>query len=173
MKYLRYYVPHSIVFITQVVHDRQPLFGDPAAVALLRTLLHTAQEKYPFSMVGYVFLPDHLHMLIKPEPGVTHSEIMHSLKPNFTKVYKQARSIVGPEHFWQRRYWDHIVRDEDDFGRHLDYIHYNPVKHGYVTRPEEWLDSSYCHWRQRGAYPAQWGWSLPDTLQHTPQDFGE
>ena len=165
MDYRRYYIPDSIVFITQVVDSRTPIFADGTQVALLRSILHIAQEKYPFHMLGYVFLPDHFHLLIKPEPGVTHSRIMHSIKPAFTRTYKQNTGITGSMHFWQQRYWDHIIRSEYDFGRHLDYIHYNPVKHGYVARPEDWADSSYRFWQQRGAYSERWGWSLPDTLQ--------
>ena len=75
--------------------------------------------------------------------------------------------------FWQRRYWDHIIRNEDDFGRHLDYIHYNPVKHRYVSKPEEWSNSSYSYWQQRGAYSERWGWSLPDNLRRLQGDIAE
>ena len=173
MRYLRYYIPDSTVFITQVVHDRKPVFSNPDHVALLRNILHIAKEKYPFHMLGYVFLPDHFHILIKPGPGITHSQIMHSVKPNFTKAYKSALSLSEAMHFWQRRYWDHLIRDDEDFQRHLDYIHYNPVKHGYVTQPEAWADSSFCQWRQRGIYPPQWGWRLPETLHGWQSDIPE
>ena len=173
MDYLRYYIPNSLVFITQVVHDRAPIFASPEYVSLLRSILHIAKEKYPFHMLGYVFLPDHFHMLIKPGPGITHSRIMHSIKPAFTREYKQALGITGTMYFWQRRYWDHIIRDEADLERHLDYIHYNPVKHGYVAKPEDWIDSSFCQWQQRGSYPARWGWSLPQTLQDAQEGFAE
>ena len=173
MDYRRYYLPNAIVFITQVVDGRTPIFADPAQVALLRTVLHIAQEKHPFAMLGYVFLPDHFHLLIKPVPEVTHSQIMLSVKPNFTVAYKKTCGVQGQMRFWQQRYWDHMIRDEADLARHLDYIHYNPVKHGYVTRPEEWADSSYCYWKQNGAYPDRWGWSLPDTLQNLQQQFAE
>jgi putative transposase len=173
MDYCRYYAPNAIVFITQVVDGRASIFAEPIHVALLRSILHTTQAKKPFHMLGYVFMPDHFHLLIKPSPGVTHSQIMHSLKLNFTLAYKKSCGIVGPLRFWQQRYWDHVVRDERDFQRHLDYIHYNPVKHGYAARPEEWMDSSYVFWRQRGAYPQQWGWRLPETLQDVQQEYAE
>ena len=173
MDYRRYYLPNAIVFITQVVDGRERVFADPAQVSLLRSILHTAQEKHPFSMLAYVFLPDHFHLLIKPALGVTHSQIMLSIKPNFTVAYKKARRVTGPMRLWQQRYWDHIIRDEIDLVRHLDYIHYNPVKHGYVARPEEWADSSYRYWQQKGAYSERWGWSLPDTLQDLHHDIAE
>jgi REP element-mobilizing transposase RayT len=60
---------------------------------------------------------------------------MHSLKPNFTKAYKRAIGVTGSVKFWQKRFWEHTIRDEKDFECHLDYIHFNPVKHGLVTKP--------------------------------------
>ncbi|NJN82591.1 MAG: hypothetical protein HC802_10190 [Caldilineaceae bacterium] len=67
--------------------------------------------------------------------------------------------------FWQKRYWDHIIRNDADLETRLHYIHYNPVKHGYVLKPENWPYSSYEHWRDRGAYHDRWGWTLPDALK--------
>jgi putative transposase len=164
MNYRRYYVPNAIVFITQVVQDRKPIFGNKAHLDLLRSTLHRVKELHPFAMLGYVFLLDHLHLLIKPTGKSTFSQIMHSLKPNFTKAYKQAVGITDSLKFWQRRFYDHIIRDETDFARHLDYIHYNPVKHGLVTKPEEWAGSSFLVWKDRGAYPDEWGWSVPPSI---------
>jgi putative transposase len=66
--------------------------------------------------------------------------------------------------FWQKRFWDHVIRDEDDFQQHLDYVHYNPVRHKLAVKPEEYPHSSFGHWQQKGAYPARWGWTLPETL---------
>jgi putative transposase len=161
----RYYIPNAIVFITQVVRDRQPIFRDKGHIDLLRTTLRRVKELHPFSMVGYVFLPDHFHMLIRPTGSSTYSQIMHSLKPNFTKAYKQAIGLDGKMGFWQRRFWDHIIRDERDLHLHLDYIHYNPVKHGLVSKPEDWTHSSFSIWKQRDVYPDEWGWSEPQSLQ--------
>lgn len=66
--------------------------------------------------------------------------------------------------FWQMRFWDHIIRDEVDLQRHLDYIHYNPVKHGWVAKPEDWPHSSFLAWKERGAYTDGWGWSEPQSV---------
>ena len=164
MNFRRYYIPNAIVFITQVVQDRQPIFRDETCIALLRSTLHRVQELHPFSMLGYVFLPDHLHLLIKSTGSSTFSQIMHSLKPNFTKAYKRVVGITDPMKFWQKRFWDHVIRDDTDLERHLDYIHYNPVKHGLVTKPEDWIHGSFLAWKERGAYPDGWGWSVPRSL---------
>ncbi len=124
-------------------------------------------------MLGYVFLPDHLHLLMRPTGDSNFSQIMHSLKPNFTKAYKQSRGIKDSLSLWQRRFWDHVIRDPEDLERHLDYIHYNPVKHGLVTRPETWSQSSFLVWKERGAYPDQWGWSVPESLDGWGAEVGE
>ena len=164
MNIRRYYVPDAIVFLTQVVDGRQPIFQHRQHLDLLRAVLHNVKEIHPFQMLAYVFLPEHFHLLIRPSDASTFSDIMHSLKRNFTLEYKASLSIKGKMRFWQKGFWDHVIRDEDDFSNHLDYIHYNPVKHGLVTHPEDRPHSSFLDWKQRGAYPDQWGWSLPESI---------
>jgi putative transposase len=154
-----------MVFLTQVVAERAPVFQDPCYIALLRTVLKQVKALHPFAMLGYVFLPDHFHLLIRPTGTSNFSDIMHSLKPNFTKEYKKLRGVTGSMKFWQKGFWDRIIRNEHDFQRHLDYIHYNPVRHQYVQRPEDWFHSSFADWRARDAYPAGWGWCVPDSLR--------
>jgi len=165
MNFRRYCVPNSIVFITQVVQDRYPAFKNEENIELLRTTLRRVKELHPFSMLGYVFLPDHFHMLIRPTGKSNFSQMMHSLKPNFTKSYKKSVDVTGSMKFWQKRFYDHIIRDETDFQRHLDYIHYNPVKHDLVEKPEDWPHSSFLAWKERGAYPNQWGWQALDLIE--------
>jgi putative transposase len=117
-------------------------------------------------MLGYTFLPDHIHLLNRPTGQSNFSSIVHSLKRNFTKQYKENLGIHGSLQFWQPRFWDHLIRDEEDFQRHLDYIHYDAVKHGLVSRPEDWPDSSFAEWKRRCVYANGKGWSsLPETLQ--------
>jgi putative transposase len=117
MNFRRYYVPNAVVFITQVVEDRYPAFRNENYLKLLRVMLRQVKVLHPFSMLGYVFLPDHFHLLIRPTGKSNFSQIMHSLKPNFTKAYKQAVGATGPMKFWQKRFYDHIIRDETDLVR--------------------------------------------------------
>jgi putative transposase len=93
------------------------------------------------------------------------STVMHSLKRNFTMNYKKFHSISSSFTVWQKRFWDHVIRDEYDLNRHLDYIHWNPVKHGFVDHPEDWPQSSFLDWLERGYYPENWGW------EHEPKNI--
>jgi len=165
MNFRRYYVPNSIIFITQVVNQREPIFRNTEHLELLKVVLRNVKALHPFDMLAYVFLLDHFHLLIKPTGASNFSKIMLSLKPNFTKQYKERIEIKGSMKFWQKRFHDHIIRDEADFERHIDYIHYNPVKHSLVTHPEDWPHSSFLNWQEKGVYPNQWRWTLPDALK--------
>lgn len=161
MNFHRYYFPGQIVFITQNVKEKKPEFNDPELVALLISTLRNTKERYPFKMLAYVFLPDHFHLLIQPQSKTNFSQIMHSLKFNFTKAYKKKAGISEPLSFWQKRFWDHVIRDENDLENHFHYIHYNPVKHGYVSDPSGWQNSSYKSWAMRGAFPQDKVWLEP------------
>jgi len=170
MNFRRYYIPGSAVFITQVVQGHEPVFRDPQYVDLLLEILRNVKELHPFIMLGYVVLPDHFHLLIQPTGHSNFSDVMHSLKSNFTKAYKKKLGLSPTQSmkFWQKRFWDHVIRDDKDFENHLHYIHYNPVKHGYVQDLRDWKDSSYVEWENRGLYPPTFGWDEPTKI-----DWGE
>lgn len=156
--YRRYYIPNAIVFITCVTRDRLPFLHDERNVQLLLETMRRVQEIHPFHLLAYVFLPDHFHWLMLVDPGCdTFSTILHSVKRNFTLNYKKAHQIDTAFNAWQDRFWDHIVRDDQDFKNHFDYIHWNPVKHGLTMRPEDWAHSTYRHWLERGYYETGWG----------------
>jgi putative transposase len=170
MNFRRYYIPGSAVFITQVVQDREPIFKDSKCVLLLREILNNVQQLHPFTMLAYVLLHDHFHILIQPMGESNFSQIMHSIKPNFTKAYKKMLGLSSSQSmkFWQKRFWDHVIRDDRDLENHLHYIHLNPVKHGYVSDPHDWPDSSYMEWEKRGLYPSSFSWDEPKDI-----DWGE
>jgi putative transposase len=167
MNFRRYYIPGSAVFITQVVQDRKPVFQGRKYVALLRDIIQKASELHPFLMLGYVFLPDHFHLILQPTGESTFSSIMHSIKPHFTREYKKhlGLSSSAPLKFWQKRFWDHVIRDDRDLENHLHYMHFNPVKLGLVSYPREWVDSSYIEWEERGLYPPNFQWEEPRKIE--------
>ena len=161
MNYHRYYDAGEIIFITQVVKDRSPAFQNPIALSLLNETLQNVSLYHPYEMLAYVFLPDHFHLLFRPIGSSNFSQIMHSLKFNFTKAYKEKFDIQGSITFWQRRFWDHVIRDEIDLENHIHYINFNPVKHGYVNDPSEWKASSFMTWLKQGAYSKGRNWNEP------------
>ncbi len=89
---------------------------------------------------------------------------MKSIKWNYTYEYKRLNEVAGSLTLWQKRFWDHIIRDEDDLARHVDYIHYNPVKHGLAATAAQWKHSTFTHWQERGYYPPEWGAQAPPLI---------
>ncbi|MBG0788601.1 MAG: transposase, partial [Anaerolineaceae bacterium] len=112
MNIKRYYQEGQIVFITQIVKDRQPTFNDPNLVSLLLQCWHRTKERHPFKMLAYVILPDHFHFLIQPLGDSNFSQILHSLKLSFTNSVKRQMNAKVPFKFWQKRFWDHVIRNE-------------------------------------------------------------
>jgi putative transposase len=164
MNYHRYYDAGEIIFITQVVKDRSPAFQNPITLSLLRHTIENVKQFHPFELLAYVYLPDHFHLLLRSTGLSNFSQIMHSLKSNFTKAYKREFNISENVNFWQRRFWDHVIRDERDLENHIHYIHFNPVKHGYVQDPSLWEASSFDLWVNRGAYLKGLAWDEPDDI---------
>ena len=132
-------------FFTLVTFDRRPFLTSPVARRILRTAWQEVQGRYPFEVRAVCLLPDHIHCIWKlPEQDNNFSKRWMSIKTIFTKRFlaaggsegrrNQSRKRTGEAAVWQRRFWQHMILDEDDFRRHFDYIHYNPVKHGYVNR---------------------------------------
>lgn len=130
----------------------------------LRNVVAEVRRRHPFVVHGWVVLPDHLHCLIELPPGDADFALRWRLiKMGFSKALPKTerRSAVrirrGERGIWQRRYWEHLIRDENDFRRHLDYVHLNPVRHGLVARVHEWPFSTFHRWVAAGVYPLDWG----------------
>ncbi|MGD2146345.1 MAG: transposase [Anaerolineae bacterium] len=163
----RYYIPDAIVFITGVTRKRTPHFSSQSNLDLLWETLRRVQAIHPFRLLAYVILPDHFHWLmwVEDESG-DFSKVLHSIKRNCTLNFKKAHGVTASFSLWQERPWDHVIRDERDPGGHFDYIHWNPVKHRYVGRPEDWPQSSYVHWVEQGYHAIGWGHSgEPESIE--------
>ncbi|MEM9005128.1 MAG: transposase [Cyanobacteria bacterium P01_F01_bin.86] len=165
MSYRRFNVPGATYFFTVVTYERQPLFQDPNNVQLLREAFHTVKQRYPFTIDAIVVLPDHVHALwTLPEEDANFSTRWRLIKEYVSRrcdlVYNQALSSSrvkkGERAVWQRRFWEHCIRDERDFVNHCDYIHYNPVKHGLVRSPRDWPYSSFERYVRAGMYDEAW-----------------
>ena len=154
-------------FFTVVAYMRQPILclGD-SMKALEETTMEVQQDR-PFEIKAWVILPDHLHAIWElPDGDSDYSTRWSLIKKGFTKKLKgrhETPALNGSRikrregGVWQRRFWEHQVRDEPDFRGHVEYIHYNPVKHGLVHSPREWKYSSFHKFVDEGLYPGDWG----------------
>ena len=180
-QYRRSYVPGGIFFLTLVTYRRIPLFSDVENISLLRKVMAKMQTEKPFDITAAVVLPDHLHFIwTLPKDDSNYSQRVSRFKVLFTRSLRGKRSLpvdVSPSRrkhresdVWQRRFWEHTICDEQDLNRHLDYLHYNPVKHGLVSCPHLWEDSSFHKWVKRGKYRSDWGCCCGNNLSKIP-DF--
>jgi len=163
-RYRRHFAPGQIVFLTIVCHARQPWLGNPGMRELALLALNEARGRHPFRHLGHVLLDDHLHLMLRPVGETQIPRLVGCFK---LAVQARVPARVRPRRLWQRRYYDHVVRDADDFARHLDYLHFNPVKHGLVDHAAAWPWSSLSAWIDRGMYPENWGRVPPDDLPDT------
>lgn len=154
--YRSLYQENGCYFFTLVTHKRQAMFQGDATISLLRQAFRRTMQKRPFNLTAIVILPDHLHCIWQlPQGDADFSTRWKILKTLFTKAYKLSNSCHQP--IWQPRFWEHLIRDDRDMKNHLDYIHYNPVRHGLVKKPMDWQQSSFPHFVKAGLYPPDWG----------------
>ena len=181
MHYKRLKVEGGSYFFTVVTHKRRNLFLDGDLVALLDTAVARVQERHPFEIEAQVVLPDHLHALWQlPANDADYSTRWRLIKEAFTKEFVKRhgptdangpRRRRGEQVLWQRRFWEHLIREDRDFGAHLDYIHLNPVHHGCVSAPRDWPHSSFAKWVSRGAYEPNWGSDEKPELPEWAKEF--
>jgi putative transposase len=164
-QYRRGYIPGGCFFFTVVAHQRHPLFAGQSSVERLREGFRRAMARHRFRIDAIVILPDHLHSDWRLPDGDGDFSVRWRLIKHYVAAGMPApTNRRGEKLVWQRRFWEHAIRDEDDWRRHVDYVHYNPVKHGYVSRPEDWPWNSFARARQRGWYASGWGHSAPANL---------
>tara|TARA_R110002051_G_scaffold323773_2_gene418471 strand:- start:8 stop:529 length:522 start_codon:yes stop_codon:yes gene_type:complete len=153
--YRRAHVPGGSYFFTVVTYARQPLLADRLNIEALGRAFRTVREERPFVMDAFVLLPDHLHCLWRlPEGDADYSSRWRDIKKYASQEFFFP---PGTHNAWQRGFWEHVIRDENDWQRHMDYIHYNPVKHGWSRAPRDWEWSSFQQCVQKGWYTPDWG----------------
>ena len=152
---------------------RRPLLSGESAIILFKRCLKITMDIHPFTINALVILPDHLHTIWTfPDNDFDFSTRWKKIKAQFSKKYQSEREINGTESriskgeksIWQRRFWEHLIKNQEDFNKHMDYIHYNPVKHGLVDSPGEWKQSSFHRYVELGVYEADWGQSVSNEL---------
>ena len=165
--YIRNCVPGGTYFFTVVTEGRRPLLQG-LGLGLLRQTFRQCLDRFPFTIEATVVLPDHLHAIwTLPEGDDEYSKRWGVLKKEFTKKWRavggaeqsisKARRKEGRGGVWVPRFWEHTIRDGHDYRRHMDYIHYNAVKHGHAVCPHEWKASSFDRSVRLGLYEPDWG----------------
>jgi putative transposase len=166
MRYRRVRIEGGSYFFTVVTHRRQKLFDNPAAVELLETAIADVRAAHPFEIEAQVILPDHLHTIWSLPDGDSDFPMRwRQIKSAFTRglgreddsVKSKSRVSKSERTIWQRRYWEHVICGDNDFTTHVEYIHFNPVKHGLARRPRDWPHSTFHDWVRRGLYELNWG----------------
>lgn len=132
-------------------------------IAVLRQVVNDVQTRHPFVIHAWVILSEHMHCVIElPEGDHDFATRWRLIKMGFSKAIPKNERISmvrkqrGERGIWQRRFWEHLIRDERDFAAHVDYVHFNPVKHGWVKRVQDWPYSTFHRYVSRGILPMDW-----------------
>jgi putative transposase len=174
-RYRRNFIPGGSFFFTVNLAERRSRLLTEK-VDLLRAAIRETRANHSFGIEAIVVLPDHLHTIwTLPEGDRDFATRWRLIKAHFSRALPKGERISasrlskGERGIWQRRYWEHTLRDERDFARHTDYIHFNPVKHRHVARVADWPHSSFHHMVRLGVYPVDWGGDMQDL----DAEFGE
>jgi putative transposase len=169
VRYRRNFLTGGTFFFTVTLADRRSraLLDH---ITALRNAFRVARRERPFAIEAIVILPDHLHAVLKlPAADADFSGRWRRIKGHFSSALidagiRVARASNGDLSLWQRRFWEHTIRDERDFERHVDYIHFNPVRHGLVQRVRDWPHSSFHRYVRQGLLPKDWGGTNSDVV---------
>lgn len=168
--YRRSHIPGASYFFTVNLADRSSALL-VEQIVLLRAAFKYAQTAHPFTIDAIVVLPEHLHAIWTLPAGDSDYALRWRLiKGMFSRGLPHgeprsaSRAARGERGIWQRRYWEHMIRDDADFARHVDYIHINPIKHGHVQKAAEWPYSSFRRYVSAGILPMDWAGSETDGM---------
>lgn len=170
------------MFFTVVTYNRQKFFVTDQARQCFKSAWRFVLKNHPFQLIAFVLLPDHLHCIWKlPVSDPDFSIRWGKIKRHFSQHYLKSKQVTTnltksmikrhEKGLWQRRFWDHVIRDSRDLEKHFHYIHYNPVKHGLVKSPKDWHWSTFHKYVRMGFYETDWG---SDRIRYDNNDeFGE
>jgi putative transposase len=164
VRYRRNLVPGGTYFFTVTLKDRRSHIL-VEKIEQLRQAFRIVRRERPFVVDAVVVLPDHLHTIVTlPDGDADFSGRWRRAKSLFSRLVAPTLAIEtnAKQEFdlWQRRFWEHTIRDDDDFSRHFDYIHFNPVRHGLVSRVRDWPYSSFHRYVRCGWLSDDWGGDL-------------
>jgi putative transposase len=169
--YRRAWHPGGTYFFTVNLLQRRQNDLLTRHIDLFRNILRSVRARHPFHIHGWVVLPEHLHCVMELPPGdADFATRWRLIKIEFSKALPKTerlsavRAARGERGIWQRRYWEHLIRDEMDYQAHMDYVHINPVKHGLVRRVADWPYSTFHELVKTNVYPPDWGGGYDSTL---------
>ena len=166
-RYRRAKTTGASYFFTVVTYRRQNILCDIPLRTALREAVTKTRQHHPFTIDAWVLLPDHLHCIWTLPEGDADFSMRWSRIKRYVSIatkerYRNSEWLTDSKKkhrestLWQRRFWEHRIRDQDDFNQHLDYIHYNPVKHGLCEHPAEWPYSTLHRYVRENVYPINW-----------------
>jgi len=179
-RYLRYRVAGGTYFFTLVTHERRPILTVPTARRSLGEAIRAVRRRWPFHVVAMVLLPEHLHAVWELPPGdADYSRRWQKIKEAFTRAFLAAGGTEGTPSasrarkqeraVWQRRFWEHTCPEMEDVKECVDYVHWNPVKHGLVTRVRDYPWSTFHRFVRLGEYDLDWGGENPCPGMEMPE----
>ena len=154
----------NLFLVTQHSVGNEPVLGNEMMMRLMRSAVDWTMARTPFDLIGYVFLPEQAHLVLKPTGQAPLDRIMQQIRRRFHQEYHELLNMPGETLLWQNEHVVRRVEDVEELANYLDFIHYEPVQRGYVEQPAAWPYSSFALWQERGIYPVQWGWKRPAML---------
>jgi len=162
MNYKRVFIPNSYVHLIIVAYDRKDIFIKN--IELLRNAFIDAKKYFNYEIVAICVLPNHIHVILNPDNIIEYPKIITSIKYYFSKNYNVGVETPtygyinkGEKGIFQRRYFEHTICSQDELNNHINYIHYNPVKHEYVQYVKDWEYSSFHKFVENNLYDINWG----------------
>ncbi len=162
MNYRRVFIPNSYLHLIIVSYNRKNIFINN--IELLKHALKNAKQFFCFEMVAICVLPDHIHVILNPKNIKEYPKIITSIKYYFSKNYNVGVETPtygyvnkGEKGIFQRRFFEHTITSEEDLINQINYVHYNPVKHGLVNKVKDWKYSSFHKFVKQGLYENDWG----------------
>lgn len=162
MNYKRVFVPNSCVHLIVVAYNRKDIFVEN--IELLRASFKNAKQHFGFDIIAICVLPNHIHMILNPDNIKEYPKIITSIKYHFSKYYDVGVETPtygyvnkGEKGVFQRRYFEHTICSQEELNNHINYVHYNPVKHGYVKCVKDWVYSSFHKFVEDKFYDKNWG----------------
>ena len=176
-------VPGATYFFTLNTCQRRKVLTEPPFYSALKQALRQVKAEHPFTIEAFVLLPDHLHCIwtLPPDDGnyalrwnLIKRRVSQATRNDTTPLLSASRIKRKELGLWQRRFWEHQIRDDSDFAHHMNYIHWNPMKHGYVSRVADWPYSSFHRYVRAGVYDKDWAGTIDHAHDHRhASDFGE